>query len=244
MTFGQGLAKSVFERLPKHLLQPIFRRMKQLLCATCLAAMPIAANAHPHVFIDTGVDAIFNADGQLTHIQVTWAYDEFFSLLQLEDLGLDKDGDGVLTKEEQAYLTGFDANWAEGYNGDLEARLDGQLLALTGPLKARASVIEGRIVTTHTRKVKGTPSIGSDILSIKAFDPTFYTEYMLNLPVRIKGNDACQMNLVEPDIDGQLARMQRFLLELDAETDLYETDIPLMGEAFATDIQITCSAGS
>ena len=52
-------------------------------------------------------------------MRVTWAYDEFYSLLVLEDMRLDQDADGVLTEAEEQFLSGFDAQWVEGYNGDL-----------------------------------------------------------------------------------------------------------------------------
>ena len=84
---------------------------------TC--CLPISAAAHPHVFIDTGLEFIVDDAGQLTHVRVTWVYDEFYSLLVLEDMKLDQDADGVLTDAEEQVLAGFDAQWVEGYNGDL-----------------------------------------------------------------------------------------------------------------------------
>ena len=48
------------------------------------------------------------------------------------------------------------------------------------------------------------------------------------------------MERIEPDIAGGLAQMQAQLLRLDANADLEENDIPLMGGAFATEILVTC----
>lgn len=206
-------------------------------CLTC--CLPVPALAHPHVFIDTGLEFIVDDTGQLTHVRVTWAYDEFYSLLVLEDLRLDQDGDGRLTDVEEQRLTGFDAQWAEGYNGDLVVTAGGVPVFLSGPLEPHATAEDGRIVTTHLRAVEqgGVPATA---LSAKAFDETFYTAYEVTRPVTIVGPASCQMERFEPDIDGQLAQMQAFLLTLDANYDLEENDIPLVGESFATEITISC----
>lgn len=203
---------------------------------------PQLAAAHPHVFIDAGLEVTIDDTGQLTHVKVTWAYDAFYSLLVASDMGLDKDGDGILTAAEEAKLAGFDAKWAPGYNGDMIVRLDGQALKMSGPVRSTAQMIEGQIVTTHLREVTGTPVLGGDSLSLKVFDETYYTAFQLTLPVTLNGGQACTISRQEPDIDGELARMQAMLLSIDADADLEEMDIPMMGEAFATEILIRCAA--
>ncbi len=53
--------------------------------------MPAPALSHPHIFIDAGLDVIFDDDGRLTHVKVTWVYDAFYSLLTMEERALDQD---------------------------------------------------------------------------------------------------------------------------------------------------------
>ncbi|MEM9583475.1 MAG: DUF1007 family protein [Pseudomonadota bacterium] len=214
-------------------------RFAPLALAAAISA-PLPALAHPHVFIDAGLEIIFDEAGQLTHIKVTWAYDDFYSLLMAEDMGFDKDGDGALTPDEEAQLSGFDANWIEGFNGDLVATLEGQPLQLSNPIESTARMIMGRIVSTHLREVAGTPAVAGDTLSIKVFDETFYTAYDLTLPVTLVGASGCLSERFDPDIDAEMARMQAMLLTIDESADLEEMEIPLIGEAFATDLQITC----
>lgn len=204
---------------------------------TC--CLPIPALSHPHVFIDTGLEFIVDEAGHLTHIRVTWAYDEFYSLLVLEDMNLDQDADGILTESEEKRLSGFDMQWVEGYNGDLVLTKDGAPVALSGPMEPSATTEDGRIVTTHLRVVEGDAILATG-LSAKAFDESFYTAYEITRPVTVTGPALCQMDRNEPDIDGQLAQMQAFLLTLDADYDLEENDIPLVGENFATEILVSC----
>lgn len=204
---------------------------------TC--CLPIPAVAHPHVFIDTGLEFIVDDVGNLTHVRVTWVYDELYSLFQLEDMQLDQDGDGTLTQAEEGFLAGFDAQWMEGYNGDLVVRAAGEPVLLSGPAEATATTEDGRIVTTHLRAVEGGP-VAALALSAKPFDETYYTAYEVTRPVTITGPAVCAVERIDPDIDGQLAQMQAFLRTLDADYDLEENDIPLVGENFATEIRVSC----
>ena len=201
--------------------------------------LSLPALAHPHVFIDTGLEFIVDDGGQLTHVRVTWAYDEFYSLLVLEDQKLDQDGDGRLTPSEQLFLAGFDAEWVDDYNGDLVLFADGAPVQLSGPMLPTATTEDGRIVTSHLRAVTD-GAVPASALLAKAYDETYYTAYEISRPVIISGPDACKIDRVEPDIDGQLAQMQAFLRTLDADYDLEENDIPLVGENFATEIRVSC----
>ena len=216
------------------------KRFAPTFLAIAMSSAP--ALSHPHIFIDAGLEMRINDDGQLTHIKVTWAYDDFYSLLVAEDRGFDQDGDGELTEAEQAQLAGFDANWIPGYNGDLVVRVDGKDMKLSGPLQPTGRMVEGRIVTTHLREVSGAPKVSGDALSVKAFDETYYTAYDLTLPVKIVGGDGCEIKRIEPDLDNELSRMQTLLLSIDANADLEEMDFPMLGEAFATDVRVVCPA--
>ncbi len=57
-----------------------------LLCSLGLAG---PALAHPHVFIDTAIEAIMSPDGRVDAIRISWTYDEFYTLMILEERGLD-----------------------------------------------------------------------------------------------------------------------------------------------------------
>ncbi len=205
-----------------------------------MACVPVSVAAHPHVFVDTGFELIFDNEGRLTHVRVEWAYDEFYSLMLLEEMRLDNDMDGVLTEAEEGQLAGFDAEWIEGYNGDLVMRLGGRQLALSGPLEPTATTEKGRIVTTHLREVSGTPRLGGDALSVMPFDEMYYTAYEVTRSVSVQGRSDCVIDKIVPDIDGQLAQMRAMLLNIDANADLEENDIPLVGEEFATEVRLTC----
>jgi len=211
------------------------------LCLAVLAPLPVAA--HPHIFIDTGLEAIVDDMGRLTHIKVSWTYDEFYSLLVTEDMQLDQDFDGVLTPEEEAQLRGFDMNWDAGYYGDLRASVAGQPLELSRPMDYTASFADGKITSTHLRAVSGQPLVASGELVMRPYDETFYTAYEVTKPAKVIGGPACLISKIEPDIDAELEAMQELLAELDMNSNPEDAGLPNIGAKFATEIRITC-AGS
>ncbi|WP_411976233.1 DUF1007 family protein [Sulfitobacter faviae] len=215
--------------------------MKYPLVTAALLAYATPLGAHPHIFVDTGFEVIVDAEGRLTHLRITWAYDEFYSLLVTEDRGLDPDYDGVLTQAEVASLNGFDMQWIEGFNGDTVLLDGGEELALSGPQDVETRFADGRIITSHLRAVEGlAPS--ADGLIIKPYDPTYYTAYEVTLKVTIQGSDACRARVKMPDMNADLRALQQDLSALDANTDPSDVGLPEIGGALANEVVITCDA--
>ena len=74
-----------------------------------LVAAP--ALAHPHMWLDTGIEVIFDAEGRASALRIRWGYDEFSSLVFIEERGLDADHDGTATPAEAAAkFIGFQPN--------------------------------------------------------------------------------------------------------------------------------------
>ncbi|AXI40871.1 DUF1007 family protein [Sulfitobacter sp. SK011] len=216
--------------------------MKRIIHPVVALMMATPLAAHPHVFVDTGLEMIFNDTGQLTHVQVTWQYDALYSLLITEDMGLDPDYDGVLTTAEQAALTGFDMKWVEGFNGDLEVLNGAEVLALSGPSKTTAVFAEGRITTTHLREILSPVSVVEQVV-IKPYDPTYYTAYDVTLPVVIRGSDTCRARVKMPDINADLTEIRDQLSTLDPDAEPQDAGLPNIGAELANDVIVTC-AGS
>ncbi len=214
--------------------------MKRLALLACLAPAP--ALTHPHIFVDVGLEVMVDAEGRMEAVRVTWAYDALYSLLITEDYGLDSDGDAVLTPGEEAQLAGFDMRWVEGFNGDLVGQLGEAALTLSGPEAPTAVMREGRIVTTHLRRVAGAPQITGEALVFKPFDPTFYTAYDVRLAVKVNGFEGCMIGKQEPDLDREMKKLQDELAQLGQDQDALEMGFPEVGEAFATRIEISCAA--
>jgi len=155
----------------------------------CLSLCAAPVGAHPHIFINAGLVTVVDAQNRLTHVQVTWEYDELYSLLITEDMEIDSDYDGVLTEQDMAKLTGFDMQWIEGFNGDLEGMLEGAQLVLSQPMQPTAAFADGKITTTHLRAIEGAPVLEGPLVW-RPYDLTYYTAYDVTLPVAVQGRDA------------------------------------------------------
>jgi ABC-type uncharacterized transport system substrate-binding protein len=202
---------------------------------------PVPAAAHPHVFIGTGMTLVLDEANRLAAIRVTWSYDELYSLLVLEERGLDPDYDGVLTPEELASLNGFDMAWIEGFPGDTYAYAEGTPLALGPPTDYVTTIEEGRIVTTHTRRVETMPA-GAPVV-VKAYDPTFYTAYDLSRGVAVEGGAGCAAEHVPADLDAAYTMLEE-LLYGPRSGEWSEDEFPEVGEAFADEVRLTCASAS
>lgn len=53
----------------------------RLLAALCLSLFAAPLGAHPHIFVNTGLVFVVDDKNRLTHVQVTWEYDELFRCL-------------------------------------------------------------------------------------------------------------------------------------------------------------------
>lgn len=208
--------------------------------ALCLTLIAAPLGAHPHIFIDTGLVFLVDAQKRLTHVQVTWEYDELYSLLVTEDMGVDEDYDGVLSADDLAKLTGFDMQWIDGYNGDLVGTMDGTPLILSKPTAATATLVDGKITTTHLRSVQGAPKVDGR-LTLRPYDGSYYTAYEVGLPVHVQGNDTCSVMLNEPDIAGALAMTQAEVSALPEDYDMEAAGLGDIGARFATEVILTCA---
>ncbi len=214
--------------------------------SVCVASLVCGAsiqplNAHPHIYVDAGVQFIFDSSGDLAALRVTWIYDDLYSLLITEDFGLDADLDGILMPEEREKLSGFDMNWVEGFAGDTVGFGPEGELGLSRPVEWSADLKDGRIVTTHVRALDTPidPTTGEVVLRL--FDPSFYTAYSASLTPQIRGRTDCLTEVVKPDLDEAYAYLDNALNAQPLDSDA-ELDFPEVGEAFAEEVHLKCGA--
>lgn len=199
--------------------------------ALALALLPLPALAHPHIFVDTALHVVTDDAGQIVGVEVTWVYDDLYSLLLLEDKQLDGDYDGKLTDAELAVLDGFDMNWIDGYEGDLYAgQPGGEALGLSAPQGLGTGVDAGRITTRHLRRF----SRPVTQVNLRAFDPTYYTAY--DLTGGVHAPEGCDVQIEKADLNLARAKEQAALAELPPDPD----DYPEIGDAFADTVLVTC----
>jgi ABC-type uncharacterized transport system substrate-binding protein len=80
-------------------------------------------------------------------------------------------------------------------------------------------------------------------VSIKAYDPTFYTAYEISRGVTVEGGTGCAAELVPADLDAAYTMLEE-LLYGPRSTEWSEDEFPEVGEAFADEVRLTCASGS
>lgn len=211
-----------------------------LALAALLPAPHVAA--HPHIFIDTGLEVLFDGQGRAAAVRVAWVYDDFYSLATLSDRGLDLDGDGRLTDAETASLNGFDMRWDADYQGDLYV-LDGAgaPVALGRPRDWMVTVQDGRIISTHVRAFDVPQAVGAAPLVLQVYDPGYYTAYsILGTPVLTGAGPGCGVQVFTPDLTEAQSELQAMLQEYTADQNV-EVEFPAVGANFAEEARVTCT---
>lgn len=205
--------------------------------------MPAAVCAHPHVYIDAGLELVYDDQGDLTGVNVEWAYDEFYSLLIIEDHAMDPDGDSILTADENKLIQGFDADWVPGSAGGLYLYADDRPVELGMPRNFTAEYRDGKLISRHFRPL-AEPLPGDEALKIQVYDPEFYVDFSVPEAPVTKGRE-CKINLMQGD-DGASANAYLNAVEdaLGTGTDIAEADIITVdiGAAGADEMHVTCGA--
>lgn len=207
-----------------------------------LAAASGPAAAHPHVWIEMRSDVVFNDQGQVTALNLTWTFDDAYAQMALD--GLDTNGDGVyspseiepLTKENIASLKDYDYFTVMRFNGEKQALGEvtefGQIwsndklqLHLQVPLKTPVDPTKGEFVA-------------------KVYDPDFFIaiDYVKDEPVTVIGAmpKSCDL-VVKPVPTDAEVEQTRAMLSTKGPDWKPETEEDF-GALFAQPVTIQCKS--
>lgn len=203
------------------------------------------ASAHPHIFIDTGFALLFDDDGAIEAVRIEWSYDDFYSLMLIEENGLDADGDGTPEPAALDAYAGQDVDWAAGFPGDFVIALDGQAVSLDPPVLHRARYDSGRIVTSHVRPLTAPLDVTAGVVTARAYDPTYFVAYDVPQAPATDGRDDCRLDREAADREAAEAEYGDQLAAVDAGSDPFEVvELPDIGVMFADRFVLTCAASS
>ena len=205
-------------------------------------SLPLPVLAHPHVWIDTGVEVLFDAEGRAEALRLTWVYDDFYSMVLVEERGLDADHDGSATAAETAALQGFDMNWDTGFSGDTYL-LSGEAPVPLGPPQDWTAKFEGgRLTSPHLRRIDPALPL-TQPLRVQAYDPSFYNAYTIALPPTFTPAlpQGCKAEVLAAEATAANEQLLAALAEYGADQDV-EADFPAVGANFADELVVTCGA--
>jgi ABC-type uncharacterized transport system substrate-binding protein len=195
-----------------------------------LAAMS-AASAHPHVFVTAKSELIYGPDGQLKAIRHEWTFDEMFSAFAAQ--GLDKNGDGKLSRDELAELTKTNVDSLKEFDYFTVSKVAGKKIEFGEPTDYWMEGDEKGVLTLHfTLPVKSVGFKGS--YAIDVYDPTYFVSFSFaeDKPVSFSGAPAnCKADVKGPS-EATSNPGESFFTQLQAGTDY--------GAQFANRISVRC----
>ncbi len=214
----------------------------RVLAVTGLIFAGFPALAHPHVFIDTALEIIFDDQGRASGLRISWTYDEYYSLVIAEEKAIDPDYDGSATEAEAKPLAGFDMGWDADFPGDTYALMGDAELALSRPKDWTAGYAGGKITSTHLRMFDAPVKVAEVPLQIQVYDPTLYSGYYLvGTPALTSAPVGCTTKVVLPDRAVADDILQAALDKLPTSMDV-ESEFPAVGKAYAEEARVICAA--
>ncbi len=215
------------------------RLARSVLVCALAAGVTSPAGAHPHVFIDAGVTLVPDAEGRVVSVEVTWRYDELYTLIVLQDHGLDPDFDGALTGAEIAATLGFDLNWGAGFDGGLYLTRGDATLEVGAPEPVSLSLRpDGRMESVHRRRVTGDPG-GEGPVEARVYDESFYIAFEATLSSGVEGRPGCAPELVRADLDAAYDALAAELAAIGGAVAA-EDNFPAVGALFADRLVFQC----
>ncbi|SDE08144.1 DUF1007 family protein [Limimaricola pyoseonensis] len=215
------------------------------MAAFCLSLLPAAGRAHPHIFIDTAFRFVFDEAGRLAAIRVDWSYDEFYSLMLIEENGLDADADGTPEPARVAGFAGKDVDWEAGFPGDFTLESDGDAVALDRPVDHAARFEDGRMIMSHTRRLGAPLAVEGREVVARSYDPTYLVAYDVPADPGVEGRDGCAVIREAADREKAQEEYGDQLAAVDAASDPFAAvELDDIGILFADRFVLSCAASS
>ena len=215
---------------------PVSDKFCGLICLVMCLGGPV--KAHPHVFVDARTGFIFDADGQLKTISISWTYDEFTTLILFESLNLDQDGDGQFNDTDRAAIIEGETNWDSAYKGDVYLEFAGQDYPLGRPEAAAVTLNNNQVEVSFDLPLSQPIRIETAPVFLRLYDPFFYYAYTIVPPTDPTDlPEDCQAQIVPFEPNAADSALQDKLAALGRE------DMPAVGNVgrlFSDEVQLTC----
>jgi ABC-type uncharacterized transport system substrate-binding protein len=211
-------------------------------CAVALtwAAFGSPALAHPHAWIETRSDVVFDDQGKIAAINIEWDFDQGYSEMAVE--GLDENGDGYHSAGELRPLARENLIALKDYDYFVKAR------AATGAVRYGEVTQYGMIYSNGTIKMHFTLPLAEPVDPFAAefvyriYDPSFYIaiDFAEHNPLALLGNppEACSIELRPAPTGAEIETTRDMLAEQDKDWQPPEEDD--FGSMFAQPVAVIC----
>jgi len=170
------------------------------LLAAIAAAFPIAAQAHPHVWVTARSEIVFGADGKMAAVRHAWTFDEMFSSFATQ--GLDANGDGKLTREELQPLAEVNVTSLKEFGFFTFSREGDKKVGFAEPVDYWLEQTPAGLLILHfTLPVKDNAPPKGAPLKVEVYDPTYFVafEFAKDHPAKlVEAPAGCALDVARP----------------------------------------------
>jgi ABC-type uncharacterized transport system substrate-binding protein len=216
--------------------------MKRVLLGALVAMglAPLAAEAHPHVWVTSKSELVYDASGALVGIRQAWAFDDMFSSYAVQ--GLDVNNDGKLTREELQPLAETNVTTMAESDYFTFVESGGKDVELA-PARDYWLDWDGTLLTLNFMLPLKTPIAKGQDARIEIYDPTFFVDFELaeKDPARLAGAPkGCALTVERP---GGASKPKGPAAAMQLSEDYFNSATSQnYGEKFANRIGVTCPA--
>ena len=188
--------------------------------------------------MDAHIGFIFDGDGMLQALRVSWTYDEFTTLVLFDTLNLDEDGDGLFDDADRAAVIAGETNWEPKYKGDVYLEVAGQDYPLGRPEAAAVTLKNNRVEVSFDLPLSDPTQVADTPIFLRLYDPIFYYAYTI-LPAENSINlpEGCQVQAMPFEPDGAESALQQKLASLGREETPDQQNV---GRLFSDEVRLTC----
>lgn len=201
-------------------------------------ALPVAANAHPHVFVEANLEIVRNDAGAVSSLRHVWRFDELFSSTVLLDFDADASGD--LNQDELDEVSKVVTQSISEQGWFTEVRLGKEPLEFAGPDRIMVDYTDGQLLMFFEAKFGEPVKTGVEKFRVSVADPTYYVAMGVanEAAVQIRGHaEQCGVEIYRPDYDALYAKNTATLTEQFFENP----DSAGLDDEWFTWIDMTCS---
>jgi len=214
-------------------------------CTPCLMLLGLigfltapAAWAHPHVFVDGGVDFVLRDGATLEAVEVIWLYDEFETLYTLSAAELELRSDGTLAEEDRLALAALLSDWPDDFDGSAHLSVGDDPVALGWPQDLEVQLLDGRLEVTFTRALQEPLDLRTSALEVAFYESTYFFAFTITYPPKVLGAAAaCATEVIPFNPDIEATALQTTLFALSREETPTDNNV---GALFADRIRLQC----
>jgi ABC-type uncharacterized transport system substrate-binding protein len=212
------------------------RSASRWLLAAAITAVPTVALAHPHVWVTSQTEVLYDDSQRISGLRHIWTFDEGYSAYVTQ--GLDVNGDGVLSPDELQELAELNATSLVDFDYFTEVKADGAAQSFGDPVDYGMVFEDDRATLTFTLPLLE-PARAANVLVLEVYDPTYFVSFRMDDgddAVRLAGGPSgCATSITRPstvDIAEVQSLSEAFFEALTASSNF--------GDQFANRALIAC----